>query len=144
MNASKAALSPGEQITYAVSGTSAAITVHRTDNGLTGENFLVYVAQGVHRPDGWTYTYTDETVARFEATRAAQLIRRYGSADRIEARRVELADLVQDQQRRQARGTHSMAALAGAQAELDSLLTFTDMAALLRLRATLDAVPVTP
>lgn len=142
IRATKRALAPGEQITYPVPGTSAAVTVHRTDNGQTGEHvFLVYVAQGGYRPDGWTYTYADETTARFEATRGAQLIRRHGSADRVEGRRAKLVATVANQQRRRPRGMHDQAVLAAAQAELDSLLTFADMAALVRLRADLDTLP---
>jgi hypothetical protein len=143
MHASKRSFAPGEQITYAVPDTSATVTMHRTDNGHTGRLFLVYVAQGAYRPDGWTYTYADETTARFEATRAATLLQRYGTADRIEARRDHLAGIVGEQDARAVRGMHNPATLAAARAELDSLLTFADMAALVRLRADL-AVYSTP
>src|SRR5262249_54645853 len=42
IRAVKRPLAPGEQITYPVPGTAAAVTLHRTDDGLTGETvFLV-------------------------------------------------------------------------------------------------------
>jgi DNA mismatch repair ATPase MutS len=144
-HAIKCPLSPGDQITYTVPGTSATVTVHRTDSGYTGEQvFLVHVAQGAHRPAGWTHTYVDETAARFEATRAAQLLKRYGSADRIEARRDELIATVREQEQRQARRMHDQAALAAAGAELDTLLSLADMAALMCLRADLGCLAVAP
>lgn len=145
IRATRRPLAPGEQISYEVPGTSAAVTVHRTDPGTTGEQvYLVFVAQGAHRPDGWTYTYGDETAARFEATRAAHLFRRYRTADTIEARRLDLTQTVRDEECRQARSMHKTAVQAAARTELDSLMTLADMAALYRLRADLDALAVSP
>lgn len=141
-HAIKRSLAAGEQIIYTVPNTSATVTVHRTDSGQTGEQvYLVYVAQGSHRPEGWTYTYTDETTARFEATRAAQLLKRYGSADRIEVRRNDLTATVTEHNSRKRRNMHDAATLATAQDELDSLMTLADAAVLYRLRADLAALP---
>lgn len=141
IRATRRPLAPGEQITYPVPNSSATVTVHRTDNGHTGETvFLVYVAQGAHRPEGWTHTYLDELTARFEATRAAQLFKRYRTADAIEARRLDLVQAVRDEEHRQARGMHNPTVLAATRTELDSLMTLADMAALYRLRADLTAL----
>lgn len=125
-------LSPGQTITRRAG--FATITLQATDTG----TYTVTVAQGPHRPDGWSYAYTDLTVARSEATRAQTLFRRYGTADAIDTRRTQLTLTVRDQQARQARRMHDAALLDEAQAELDTLMTFGDQALLTQLRADLN------
>ncbi len=104
---------------------------------------LAGVAFPVEQPtavDGWDHTYPDETQARFEATRAVHLFRRYRTAHAIDARRTELAAARDEQIRRAARRMHNPTTLAAIEAELDTLLTFGDAAHLATLRAGMNAI----
>lgn len=130
------ALAPGEHIPFAVPGSTAVVTVQATETG----TYTVVVAQGAHRPDGWSYSYADETTARFEATRAAQLFHRHGSADAIEAHRQHLVEVKTEQERRSLRRMHNATVLAEAEAELDTLHNFGAMVALAELKARMNAL----
>jgi hypothetical protein len=132
-------LEPGQQISCDASD-FATVVLHRVDNGHAAPAFLVYVEHGGYRPEGWEYSYDNETTARFEATRAARLFAKYGTADRIEARRAELIRVRDEQRSRQLRRMHNPQTLADAEAELDALMSFGDMVMLAELKARMDAL----
>ncbi len=129
-HAIKPALIPGQPLPFDVPG-----TLHRVEmtKGVDGINVAVW--NGSDRPDGWTYTYADETVARTEARRAVKLIAHYGGTEQIRRRQAQLAECIREQDARAVRRMHDRIGLADARAELDSLINLADAAALLRFRA---------